>query len=228
MDNTKHMLNHYTYCNAGELYTRNKKVSALIKEVEQEIKDCLNPEDSNYLYGRLTALLDCFNSAHKGVIECLTDTKKRILELSDNEYFLDELNYEKGYSQGLEDILDIDRNIFYTPSSFTLFIYSSDEDIYQRYKLAFATSKDFAEYDSDKHLRYCISSLAEDICEKIEKLGDTENFAVCVVYSKDNLPSVETMQKLSFEKNDNVFLIKDKDERNAQNIIKKVIKATTI
>ena len=85
-------------------------------------------------------------------------------------------------------------------------------------------------FEESGSLRYFISSDAESICNKINEFDTQTEYATCVIYSKDSIPSKETMQKLSFEKNDNVYLINDKDtfKLSAEDIIKKIFSTSIL
>lgn len=218
----------YIYGNVGEMYLRQRKIDDFIKKNEIELQDTRTPEATTFVIGKISALNDYRNSKHKKVIEAVIETKK---SLENHQYYdsiLDEIEYVKGYAKGLGILLAIDKELFDILPNFVLFIYATTEELKVKYDLALSLDSNLNEFNSESSVRYYISTSADDICDKIINLSSETTNAVCTVYQDNNPPAKEILQQLAFEKNDNVFLVCDKEETKVSNMIKKIIRTTSV
>lgn len=215
-----------TYQNAGEILTRYKRLDKLILQTKTELENCDN-ENNNYFIGNYDALTDNRASEHKSVVDNLVEAKKKIEQL-DSEYYDDEIKFYKGYIDGLETLLEIDRSFFEKRNDVVMFLFSLDEDIRIKYELAFKKSKRFSDLNGNKDNKYYVSGDAEDIKAKAMQLDNDTEFVIVVAYDKNSLPNTEIMQFLSFAEDYNVFLHKVGKEENVEHIIKKTLRATVV
>lgn len=215
-----------TYQNAGEILTRYKRLDKLILQTKTELENCDN-ENNNYFIGKYDALTDNRASEHKSIVDNLVEAKKKIEQL-DSEYYDDEIKFYKGYIDGLETLLEIDRSFFEKRNDVVMFLFSLDEDIRIKYELAFKKSKRFSDLNGNKDNKYYVSGDAEDIKAKAMQLDNDTEFVIVVAYDKNSLPNTEIMQFLSFAEDYNVFLHKVGKEENVEHIIKKTLRATVV
>ena len=201
---------YYLLNDVGQIYRRNKKIDKYIIDVLEEINSNPNNELFIPLLGKYNALVDTRGKSHKQIIDILLSTKQQAEDLN-NFQICNELDYINGYLEGLELVLREDRIIFDTKFEFVLFLFSTCNDLLNKYELALSTSKTFKNIDEQGLLRYYITSDENLICKKINDFETQTEYAICVIYSKESLPSKEIMQKLSLEKNDNIYFISDKD-----------------
>ena len=202
----------YIYEDIGELYLRQRKIAKNITDIETMVQESDTPSKTTFLLGKLSALTDHRKTKHKKIIEELINTKK---VLENNQYYdsiLDEVEYVEGYIEGLTFLLNVDKELFNISPNFVLFIYATNDSLMQKYDLALSLHEKMGAYDTDKPVRYYCSLAVDDICEKIANLDEETMNAVCVVYQGNSLPSKEMLQQLAFEKNDNVFIVCDRDE----------------
>ena len=220
----------YLYSDAGQLFIRSRYIDNAIEETKKEIQEC-EPASMNFNFGKVDALIDGKNKLHKTLIDEVIEIKKQIQESADEDEIFGEIDYLKGYIKGIEQILNYDRQIFENNNnSFVLFLYSMSEETISKYKLALYASDIFSDVDEPNKVKYYISTSAEEICEKITALDENTECAICVVYTKDNAPDKDTMQKLSFGRNNNVYLLRDNDamKLSVQEILKRLVKSTII
>lgn len=220
---------YYLLNDVGQIYVRNKKIDTYIAQLRDEMNVNSNDEQFISLLGKYNALVDVREKKHKQILDTLLSTKQQAEELATYP-ICDELEYLKGYLEGLELVLTQDRKIFDTNFDFVFFIFSTDKNLLNKYELSLSTSNMIKRFEESGSLRYFISSEAESICKKISELDTRTEYAVCVIYSKDSMPSKEIMQKLSFEKNDNVYLVSDKDtfKQSAEDIIRKILSTSIL
>lgn len=213
----------YTFANAGELLSRNKKIKLILESLEAELEE-VTVEESAFLLGEISAIRDNWAHPHKKIVENCVDVKK---EIKETEEFFEENKFLEGYLKGVEVVLSVDRQVFKEPIEFVFFVYSEDEDILDKYRLVFSTIDEFAEFNG-WGVRYYISGNSSDICGKIQDLCNDTEYVVYVVYNKDSLPQKETMQQLCFGEFSNVYLHKDQNEENVEQIIVRLLKSITI
>lgn len=220
---------YYLLNDVGQVYIRNKKIDTYIGQLRDELNSIQNNEQFIWLLGKSDALSDTRGKKHKQILDILLSTKQQIEELTTYP-ICNELDYLKGYLEGLELVLRQDREIFNTKYDFVFFIFSANEELLSKYELSLNTSSLIKKFGEQSSLRYFISSDAELICQKVKEFDERTEYAVCVIYSKNSMPSKEVMQKLSFEKNDNVYFISDKDtvKYSADDIIKKILSSSIL
>ena len=136
--------------------------------------------------GKYDALTDNRASEHKSIVDNLVEAKKKIEQL-DGEYYEEEIRFYKGYIDGLETLLEIDRSFFEKRNDVVLFLFSLDEDIRTRYELALKKSKRFSDLKGNKENKYYVSGDAEDIKAKALQLNDDVEFVIVVAYDKNSL-----------------------------------------
>ena len=219
----------YLYSDAGQLFARSRYFDNEIEELKNEIKIC-EPTSMNFKFGRLDALLEGKCKLHKVLVDEIIEIKKQIEDNNEIDEIFSEIEYLNGYLKGIEDILNYDRQLFENNSSFILFVYSMSEETISKYQLALYASDLFSDVDEPNKVKYYISTNVDKICERITDLEDNTEFAICVIYTKDYLPNKEIMQKLSFGRNGNVYLLRDNDamKLSVQDIIKRMVKSTII
>lgn len=220
---------YYLLNDVGQIYVRNKKIDTYIVQLRDKMDVNSNNEQFISLLGKYNALVDVRGKKHKQILDILLSTKQQAEELITYP-ICNELEYLKGYLEGLELVLTQDREIFDTNFDFVFFIFSTDKDLLNKYELSLSTSNIIKRFEESGSLRYFISSDAESICKKINEFDTQTEYAICVIYSKDSMPSKEIMQKLSFEKNDNVYFVSDKDtlKQSAEDIIKKIFSTSIL
>ena len=218
----------YLYENVGELYLRQRKIDDLIKEAEDNLKRTESLEKATFEIGEIAALNDHRNSKHIKIVESIIEVKKALENHQYYDSILDEIEYVEGYKNGLNALLKLDRELFGVSPNFVLFVYATSEAIQNKYDLAFSAFPPMGTYTSGESIRYCVTKSADEICGEIIKLDRNTMNAVCVIYREGALPAKEILQKLAFEKNDNVFLVCDKEEIQVSSIIRRIIRATTV
>lgn len=218
----------YLYEDVGELYLRQRKIDDLIREAEDALKRTESLEKATFVIGEITALNDHRNSKHIKIVESIIEVKKALENHQYYDSILDEIEYVEGYKNGLNALLKLDRELFDASPNFVLFLYTTTEALRNKYDLAFSAFPKMGAYTSGESIRYFVTMSADEICGEIVKLDRNTMNAVCVIYQEGSLPAKEIMQKLAFEKNDNVFLVCDKEEIQVSSIIRKIIRATTV
>lgn len=211
------------YSNAGRLYSRIKTIDSLLASLHEELNETPS-EDSTFLLGKIAGIEENRTYLHRKLVEVCSSTKKEIKESAE---YQEENVFLKGYLKGVIEILEIDRRGFDDPISFVLFVYAEDDDLLNKYRLVLSVTDAFSEFHEDG-LRYYASSDADDICGKILGLTGETEYLVCIVYDKDGFPTVDTLQKLCFGKYHNVYLHKDRNEENIENIITKMLRDTIV
>lgn len=209
--------------NAGRLFARNKQIEALLSSLHEELEQT-PAEDCTFLLGRIAGIEENRNHLHRKLVESCVATKK---EIKDSADFQDENVFFKGYLKGIVDLLEIDRSEFAEPVDFVWFIYSENEELLDKYRLTFSAIKGFSDFDGEG-LRFYTSNIVEDICGRIQRLSEKAEYVVYVVYERDSLPSTETLQKLCFGKYHNVYLHKDRNEENIEDIVSKLLRDTVV
>lgn len=218
----------YLYENIGEMYLRQRKIDALIECAEDELQNMESLSEATFVIGKMAAFADYRNSRHVKIVEAVISSKKALENHQYYDTILDEVEYVEGYVDGLNELLKLDKELFKAIPNFVLFIYATSEELRNRYDLALSIYPEIGEFQSGRPIRYYVAMSADEICNEIIKLDNDTMNAICVVYQEDNLPTKEIMQKLAFEKNDNVFLVCDKGELKVSNIIRKIIKSTSV
>lgn len=218
----------YLYENVGELYLRQRKIDDLIKEAEDTLKKTESSEEATFVIGEIAALNDHRNSKHIKIVESIIEVKKALENHQYYDSILDEIEYVEGYKSGLNALLKLDRELFAVSPNFVLYLYTTTEAVRNKYELAFSAFPQMGAYTSGESIRYLVTMSADEICSEIVKLDRNTMNAVCVIYQEGLLPSKEIMQQLAFEKNDNVFLVCDKEEIQVSSIVRKIFRATTV
>ena len=218
----------YLYEDVGELYLRQRKIDDLIREAEDALKRTESLEKATFVIGEIAALNDHRNSKHIKIVESIIEVKKALENHQYYDSILDEIEYVEGYKNGLNALLKLDRELFDASPNFVLFLYTTTEALRNKYDLAFSAFPKMGVYTSGESIRYFVTMSADEICGEIVKLDRNTMNAVCVVYQEGSRPSKEIMQQLAFEKNDNVFLVCDKEEIQVSSIVRKIIRATTV
>ncbi len=211
------------FSNAGRLYARYKKIDSLLGALDTEL-DKTPAEECTFLLGRIAGIEENRKHSHKKLIDSCVATKREIVESAE---FPNENVFFKGYLRGIEDLLEMDRTEFKNPTDFVLFVYSEDDTLLKKYQLALSVMdvfSGFSEYGS----RLYVSSNAEDICDRILNLNEKTEYLVYVVYTKDCTPEVGTLQKLCFDQYHNVYLHKDNNEENIEQIVTKLLRDTVV
>ncbi len=221
------------YClskDAGQLFVRNREIEKKIKDIKSIITVEINSNKLLFSFGMLDAYEDCKNNSHRELVDKIIETKKKNYELSSCDDLLDEKPYLDGYLMGIENILKIDRKIFKLDTSFVFIVYSISEEIISKYRLSLYASDLFSEVESVGYIKYYISTNADEICNVINHFDEKTEYVICVVYNKETLPNKEIMQQLAFGRNNNVYLLRDKENTcdSVNQAIRKLIEATVI
>lgn len=221
---------YYLLSDVGQIFVRNKKIDKYIEQLNCEKKLIQNNEQFIRTLGKYDALIDALGKKHKQIIENLLTTKHQIEEFA-SEPICNEVDYLNGYVEGLEFVLRQDREIFDSSKhSFVFFVYSVNEELLCKYELSLGTSSFMKEFNEEGHLKYYISSEADSICKKIREFDKNTEYAICVIYSKNSMPSKEIMGKFSVEANNNIFFVSDRDmlKHSAEDIVKKIFSSTIL
>lgn len=96
-----HLLN-----DVGQIYVRNKKIDTYIAQLRDEMNVNSNDEQFISLLGKYNALVDVREKKHKQILDTLLSTKQQAEELATYP-ICDELEYLKGYLEGLELVLGL-------------------------------------------------------------------------------------------------------------------------
>ena len=219
MDNNAN--NVYAFLNAGKMLSRKKKVDSRLCVLERELSDA-DGDAATFISGKLAAVRDSRGRTHRKIIKHCVEVKK---EIQESKGFNSETDFLEGYLEGLEYILNLDRDLFHTDVNFCFFLYSENEDLREKYQLALSAMKEFHEV-GDKGIQYLVSGSIEEIHRQIMGLDSQTEYAILVVYNKSCLPSMEIMKALAAEKYDCVYLHKDNSEDNIARIITRVLKDT--
>ena len=211
--------------NAGKLFYRIRVVDKMIFELTEQFNNEAR-DKCTYILGKITALNENRDSPHTEIVKKCVSTKREINESYD---FIDEYDFLWGYLKGLEIILNIDRGKFEVPINFVFFIYSEDQDVLDKYQMALELSDCFFHYDqTEETIRYYVSNDVYNISKKISLLNPYTEYIVCVVYTFDRKPNIETLQKLSLYKYESVFLHKENTEENVNKILINLLKKTSV
>lgn len=208
--------------NAGQILARMKAIDERVASLKTTYKNAALDECS-HLLGKISGLEDNRNAPHKHIVDCLVDTKKELNEAVD---FNEEQAFLKGYLHGTEIALNIDRDLFDEEINFIFFVYSENQDLLDKYRLALSSIKEFSELCGEG-LQYYLSDDAEDICAQINNHNTTNEFLVVVVYESKCLPSIETMKALAADRHEDIYIHKDKGEENIGDLIFKFLVKTS-
>lgn len=209
------------FLNAGKMLSRKKMVDSRLYALEQDLAEAAGDEIA-FITGKLSAIRDSRGRSHRKIIKHCVEVKKEIRE---SKGFNTETDFLEGYLEGMEYILNLDRELFHTNVNFCFFLYSENEDLREKYQLALSAMEEFHEVGS-KGIQYLVSDDHEEIRRQILNLDSETEYAILVVYNKNCLPSMEVMKELTDEKYDCVYLHKDNSEDNIARIITRVFKDT--
>lgn len=207
-----------TFSNAGRLYTRHKKIDSLLKSLRTEL-DKTPAEDCTFLLGRIDSIEENRKCSDEKLVNLCVAVKRQIAESAE---FLNENVFLEGYLRGIEDMLKMNWNRLDDSINLMLFVYSENDELLEKYRLALSAIGAFSKFPKDG-LKAYISNNAENICSRILDLNEKTEHIVCVIYTKDCTPKVDTLQKLCFGQYHNVYLHKYNNEENIEKIISKLI-----
>lgn len=207
---------------AGQILARKRAIDQRINNLNIAYENA-SVEECPYLLGKISGLHENRSVNHRKLVNNLVETRNEITAAID---FNDEQAFLKGYLKGIETILEIDREVFEEQTDFIFFIYSEQQSFLDKYLLGFRAITAFSEL-CGTGLQYCLSSNAEDLSEKINTYQGTNEYIVVVIYDSASLPSVETMQKLSGNRQDCIYLHKDSGEENIEKLIYRFLEKTS-
>lgn len=211
----------YALRSAGQLLARVKTVDQRLESLRIAYENS-NTQEASYLLGKISGLRDHRTSSHKDMVDSLVSTRQDIRDAID---FNEEQAFLKGYLDGIEIALQIDREVYTEDVNFIIFVYSESEELLNKYRLVFRSIDAFSEL-SGKGLQYYLSSNADDICSNIERHQSSNQFITVVLYDAHSLPSVDTMQALASDRLECIYLHKDSEEDNIGKLIYKLLVKT--
>lgn len=204
--------------NTGRLIARVNMIDQQLEKLKNDYENA-PVENSTYLLGQIAGIEDSRSFKHKEIIDLLVDTKRNLDDCHDFEWI-----FYKGYIKGLEMVLQVDREIYKDTPNFVFFIYTESEDLFEKYRAAFYTTRCFKPL-CGTGIQYFLTSDVKEIESGIEKYGKTNQYVITVVYER-RAPSKETMENLAAGGTDFIYLHKDNDEENASDMIYKLIQGS--
>lgn len=199
----------------------------MIDELEYELKNFnVNKLNLYFIQGKIDGLFDGQNMTHKKAVEIIVALKKEIIELNEDfELFEYEIEYNKGYYNGLEKILNFNREYFKMDMPILFVSYFENNMLLEKYQAAMQFSG-MKEYDSESNNRE-MYFFSDDVEEIINIINENKNrnieLSLSVIVNSKTSPILDKLNRISEVEPENIFVILDKGVINARNMIEKIL-----
>jgi hypothetical protein len=212
----------YRYVNVGEMIARKR-------EIDERANQLMDNTADPFSFGQIDALREMRDTTHSKIVAKLVTIKKEIDNINDSQFLDFEEPYLRGYLNGLETILNIDRSLFGLQTNFVFFIFAMNESIADRYNFSFAANEDFVKFTNNgKRLQYYVTTTEEDLKNAISRISG-EDFVVALVYEYGvSFPPLSLLEALSQVSREQIFLIRENENVSIDEIIKRVLKSTMV
>lgn len=199
----------------------------MIDELEYEFKNFnVNKSNRYFIQGEIDGLFDGQNITHKEAVETIVAVKKEIIELNEDfELFEYEIEYNKGYYNGLEKILNFNREYFKKDMPILFVSYFENDMLLEKYKTAmqFSGMKEYYSESNNREMYF----FSDDVDEIVNIINENKNgnieLSLSVIVNSKNSPILDKLNRISEVEPENIFIIFDKGVINARNMIEKIL-----
>lgn len=202
------------------------QVKELIEERERELAEQEGKELQFRLLGVIDGLAAGAEMSHRDAIEAMVSAKREVLEFSsDPELFQYEIEFQKGYVEGLEQVLMLNRRYFKNPVPFILFGLFDDGQLLGKYDAAMQFS-DLERYvpGSLNRQQYFFSDQLDEIVSEVAYIARQDvDFAVVLVVKDKSSQLLGRAKELSHIEPHRVSIVIDKEELNVRRMIDRVL-----
>lgn len=217
----------YKVENGGELFMRRRLLEAETGRAKQAAITCTVPEQTHFLFGRLSALVEYAEVSHKKIMDELIIMKQKREEISGIASLHEEAEFCLGCIAGMQAILEMDRTIFRAKGPMYIFLYTTTEELAEKYSLAMAAVENVQPLGGKGRVQYMVSCDVNALLAEICPLDDTAEYALGIVYHKGGAPEMEVVNRLSDGTGSRLYLLPDNSESfNCEKIVRHVLRAT--
>jgi len=178
-----------------------------------------------YLLGVESGLEDGGNRSHRGTIELLIASKNERKELMDDvELFRYEIEFQRGYCDGLEKVLNLNRELYAQDVPVLIIAYVPNDDLYVKYEsVLFLSGYIYYSDTAPANFMYYISKDINDITGVLATVKNID-YSILAIYTKEHMISRDDLVLLSENMPEDIFLVKDSHDTNVESIIANVEK----